>query len=184
MQRSGFSVVDCVNAEIENFLSIWGNATVHCGKCRLLRLVWMSLNCLSILIMCRSKRSKREKWFITSIPRRVLSVEQTFLFRRWDAWALKRNNELKKTSGGRIRRKRERERERERKKDWQWGREKKRHREVSTKRKIFSCTFRWRYRIISEKERGIKIDSEVLQRQRDVYQNKNIDMYGERYRGR
>ena len=142
MQRSGFSVVDCVNAEIENFLSIWGNATVHCGKCRLLRLVWMSLNCLSILIMCRSKRSKREKWFITSIPRRVLSVEQTFLFRRWDAWALKRNNELKKTSGGRIRRKRERERERERKID----------NEVERKRDIERSLLKERYLVVPSDE--------------------------------
>ena len=41
-QQSEFSAMDCVNAEIENFLSVWGNAIVHCGKYRPPRLVWMS----------------------------------------------------------------------------------------------------------------------------------------------
>ena len=30
MQRSAFSSVDWINAEIENFLSLYENATVHC----------------------------------------------------------------------------------------------------------------------------------------------------------
>ena len=33
MQRSAFSAVDWVNTEIENILSLCGNATVHCGIC-------------------------------------------------------------------------------------------------------------------------------------------------------
>ena len=32
-QRSTFSTVDCINTEIEKFLSLCGNATVHCGIC-------------------------------------------------------------------------------------------------------------------------------------------------------
>ena len=31
LQQSVDSAVDCVNAEIEIFLSLWRNATVHCG---------------------------------------------------------------------------------------------------------------------------------------------------------
>ena len=31
IQQFAFSTVDCVNAEIENFLSLCGNETVHCG---------------------------------------------------------------------------------------------------------------------------------------------------------
>ena len=30
LRRSAFSAVDCVNAEIEKFISLCGNATVHC----------------------------------------------------------------------------------------------------------------------------------------------------------
>ena len=33
LQRSAFSAVDCVNTEIENFLTLCGNANVHCGIC-------------------------------------------------------------------------------------------------------------------------------------------------------
>ena len=37
------SAVDCVNAEIGIFLSLWVNATIQCGILRLQRLVWLSL---------------------------------------------------------------------------------------------------------------------------------------------
>ena len=38
-QQSAFSSVDCVNAEIGNFLYVLNNTTIHCGKHRLLYLV-------------------------------------------------------------------------------------------------------------------------------------------------
>ena len=40
-QWSADSAVDCVNAEIENFLSLCGNTTVHCRQ-------WTTLKALSM----------------------------------------------------------------------------------------------------------------------------------------
>ena len=41
IQQFAFSTVDCVNAEIENFLSLCGNTTVHCRQ-------WTTLKALSM----------------------------------------------------------------------------------------------------------------------------------------
>ena len=98
------SAVDCVNTEIDFFLSLHGNATVYCRICRWQHLVWMSLK--------RFNKTERQ-------------TEWTYKYVSY-LWMYEGCEEVKKTYKMYWQNECERERERDlnwKKEIWRWGKE-------------------------------------------------------------